>query len=34
VTAKNYLPVADRKGAWQNNVFIKRLWLTIKYKEV
>jgi len=24
----------DRKGAWRDNVFVKRLWRTIKYEEV
>ncbi len=24
----------DGKGAWRNNVFVERLWRTIKYKEV
>lgn len=24
----------DGKGAWRNNVFVERLWRTIKYEEV
>jgi putative transposase len=24
----------DGKGAWRDNVFVERLWLTIKYEEV
>jgi putative transposase len=24
----------DGKGAWRDNVFVERLWRTIKYKEV
>lgn len=24
----------DGKGAWRDNVFVKRLWRTIKYEEV
>ena len=30
----NALPVIDGKGAWRNNVFVERLWRTIKYEEV
>ena len=32
--ASNHLPVTDGKGAWRNNVFVERLWRTIKYEEV
>jgi putative transposase len=24
----------DGKGAWRDNVFVERLWKTIKYEEV
>ena len=24
----------DGRGAWRNNVFIKRLWKSVKYEEV
>ncbi len=24
----------DGRGAWRDNVFVERLWLTIKYEEV
>lgn len=24
----------DGKGAWRNNVFVERLWRTVKYEEV
>ncbi len=24
----------DGKGAWRDNIFVERLWRTIKYKEV
>ena len=24
----------DRKGAWRDNVFVERLWRSIKYEEV
>jgi putative transposase len=34
VIASNHLPATDGKGAWRDNVFVERLWLTIKYKEV
>lgn len=30
----NHLPVIDGKGAWRDNVFVERLWRTIKYEEV
>ena len=30
----NALPVIDGKGAWRENVFIERLWRSIKYEEV
>ena len=30
----NALPVIDGKGAWRDNVFIERLWRSIKYEEV
>ena len=32
--AGNHLPVTDGKGAWRDNVFVERLWRTIKYEEV
>ncbi len=32
--ACNHLPVIDGKGAWRDNVFVERLWRTIKYEEV
>ncbi len=32
--ACNHLPVTDGKGAWRDNVFVERLWRTIKYEEV
>jgi len=34
VIACNHLPVTDGKGAWRDNVFVERLWRTIKYEEV
>ena len=34
VIASNHLPVTDGKGAWRDNVFVERLWRTIKYEEV
>jgi len=34
VIARNHLPVTDGRGAWRDNVFVGRLWRTIKYKEV
>ncbi|OIQ27659.1 MAG: hypothetical protein BM562_14185 [Alphaproteobacteria bacterium MedPE-SWcel] len=30
----NALPEIDGKGAWRDNVFVERLWRTIKYEEV
>lgn len=24
----------DGKGAWRDNVFVERLWITVKYEEV
>ncbi len=30
----HHLPVIDGKGAWRDNVFVERLWRTIKYEEV
>ena len=30
----HHLPVIDDKGAWRDNVFVERLWRTIKYEEV
>lgn len=32
--ASNHLPVTDGKGAWRDNVFVERLWRSIKYEEV
>ena len=32
--ACTHLPVIDGRGAWRGNVFVERLWRTIKYKEV
>ncbi len=32
--AGNHLPVTDGKGARRDNVFVERLWRTIKYEEV
>ena len=32
--ASNHLPVTDGRGAWRDNVFVERLWRTIKYEEV
>jgi len=32
--ASNHLPVGDGKGVWRDNVFVERLWRTIKYEEV
>ena len=32
--ALHHLPVIDGKGAWRDNVFIERLWRSIKYEEV
>jgi putative transposase len=26
--------VSDRKGAWRDNVFVERLWRSVKYEEV
>jgi len=34
VIASNHLPVTDGKGAWRDNVFIERLWRSLKYEEV
>jgi putative transposase len=34
VIASNHLPIKDGKGAWRDNVFVERLWRTIKYEEV
>jgi putative transposase len=34
VIASNHLPVTDGKGAWRDNVFVERLWRTIKYEEL
>ena len=30
--ACKHLPVTDGKGAWRDNVFVERLWRTIKYE--
>jgi putative transposase len=33
--AKNDIRISmDGKGAWRDNVFVERLWRTIKYEEV
>ena len=32
--ACNHLPVIEGRGARQDNVFVERLWRTIKYEEV
>jgi putative transposase len=35
VLAKNDIRISmDGKGAWRDNVFVERLWRTIKYEEV
>jgi putative transposase len=34
VITRNHLPVVDGKGAWRDNVFVERLWKSIKYEEV
>jgi putative transposase len=34
VITSNHLPVTDGKGAWRDNVFVERQWMTIKYEEV
>ena len=32
---KNEIKISmDEKGAWRDNVFVERLWRTIKYEEV
>jgi len=32
--ACTHLPVIDGRGAWRYNVFVERLWRTIKYEAV
>ena len=32
--ACNHLPVIDGEGAWRDNVFVERLWRSVKYEEV
>ena len=32
--ACTHLPVIDGREAWRDNVFVERLWRTIKYEEV
>ena len=35
VLIKNGIAVSmDGKGAWRDNVFVERLWRTVKYEEV
>ena len=35
VLAKNTIAISmDGKGAWRENVFVERLWRSVKYKEV
>jgi putative transposase len=35
VPIKNGIAIStDRKGAWPDNVFVERLWRSIKYEEV
>ena len=35
VLAKNGIAISmDGKGAWRDNVFVERLWRTVKYEEV
>ena len=35
VLADNGIPISmDGKGAWQDNVFVERLWKSVKYEEV
>ena len=35
VLSKNDIKISmDGKGAWRDNVFVERLWRTIKYEEV
>jgi hypothetical protein len=29
-----YIPVGHGKGAWRDNVFVERLWRSIKYEEI
>jgi putative transposase len=35
ILAKNGIAISmDAKGAWRDNVFVERLWQTVKYEEV
>lgn len=34
LTAREIKTSTDGKGAWRDNVFVERLWRTIKYEEV
>jgi putative transposase len=35
VLARNGIPISmDGKGAWRDNVFVERLWRSVKYEEV
>jgi putative transposase len=34
VLASREIKIKDGKGAWRDNVFVERLWRTIKYEEV
>ena len=35
VLAKNKIAISmDGKGAWRDNVFVERLWRSVKYEEV
>src|SRR5207302_6986891 len=35
VLSNNYIAISmDGKGAWRDNVFVERLWRSVKYEEV
>lgn len=34
LTGRNIRISMDGKGAWRDNIFVERLWRTVKYEEV